>query len=131
MNEAQENYTTTDKEMLVVVFSSDKFRPYIIGSKVIVHTDHVALRYLMQKNDVKPRLIRWVLLLQEFDLKIRDKWGVENVVVDHLSRFEKGNDIEKPIKIDGYFPDEQMLLVDASLSCYADIVNYLACNVLP
>ena len=66
-----------------------------------------------------------------FDLEIRDKWGVENVVVDHLSRFEKGNDIEKPIKIDGYFPDEQMFLVDASLSWYANIVNYLACNVLP
>ena len=80
--------------MLLVVFSYDKFKPYIIGSKVIVHMDHATLGYLMQKKDTKPRLIRWVLLIQEFDLEIQDKRRVENVVVDHLSRLEKGNDIE-------------------------------------
>ena len=117
--------------MLTVVFSCDKFRPYIISSKVIVHMDHADLRYLMQKKDAKPQLIRWVLLLQEFDLEIRDKRGVENVVTDHLSPLEKGNDIEEPIEIDEYFPYEQMLIVDASLPWYVDIVNYLACNVLP
>ena len=117
--------------MLLVVFSYDKFKPYIIGSKVIVHMDHATLGYLMQKKDTKPRLIRWVLLLQEFDLEIQDKRRVENVVVDHLSRLEKGNDIEEYIEIDVYFPDEQMLIVDASLPRYANMVNYLAGNVLP
>ena len=63
LNEAQENYTTTKKEMLVVVYSYDKFRSYILGSKVILYIDHVAIRYLMMKKDAKPKLIRWVLLL--------------------------------------------------------------------
>ena len=62
-NEAQENYSTTEKEMLAMVFSCEKFRPYILGSHVIVHADHVAIKYLMAKKYAKPRLIRWVLLL--------------------------------------------------------------------
>jgi hypothetical protein len=69
-----------------VVFSFEKFRSYIMNSKVIVYTDHVAIKYLLAKKDAKPRLIRWILLLQEFDIEIRDKKSVENVVADHLSR---------------------------------------------
>ena len=84
-NEAQENYTTIENEILAVVSSCDKFRSYIIGSKVIAHLDHAAIRYLMQKNDAKPKLIHWVLLLQEYDMDIQDKRGMENVVVDNLS----------------------------------------------
>ena len=57
-NEAQENYSTTEKEMLEMVFAYEKFRPYILGSHVIIHTDHAAIRYLMAKKDAKPRLIR-------------------------------------------------------------------------
>ena len=66
----QRNYATTEKELLVVVFACDKLRPYIVGSKVIVHIDHASVKYLMERKDAKPRLIRWVLLLQEFDLQI-------------------------------------------------------------
>ena len=62
-NEGQENYSTTKKEMLAMVFSCEKFRPYILGSHVIIHTDHAAIKYLMAKKEAKPRLIRWVLLL--------------------------------------------------------------------
>ena len=69
LNETQLNYTTTEKEMLVVVFACDKFRSYLIGTKVIMFTDHAALHYLFGKKDAKPRLIRWILLLQEFDLE--------------------------------------------------------------
>ena len=72
-NEAQENYSTTEKEMLAIVFACEKFKPYTMGSHVIVHTDHAAIKYLMSKKEAKPRLIRWVLLLQEFDLEIKDK----------------------------------------------------------
>ena len=62
-NEAQDNYSTTEKEMLAVVFACEKFRPYILGSHVIIHTDHATIRYLMAKKDAKPRLIIWVLLM--------------------------------------------------------------------
>ncbi|RVW58422.1 Retrovirus-related Pol polyprotein from transposon 17.6 [Vitis vinifera] len=79
LNEAQRNYTTTEKELLAVVFALDKFRAYLVGSFIIVFTDHSALKYLLTKQDAKARLIRWILLLQEFDLQIRDKKGVENV----------------------------------------------------
>jgi hypothetical protein len=61
--------------LLVVVFAFDKIRSYIVNSKVIVYTDHEALKYLLAKKDAKPRLIRWILLLQEFDFEIRDKRG--------------------------------------------------------
>ena len=67
-NEAQENYSTIEKEMLAMVFACEKSRPYILGSYVIIYTDHAVIKYLMAKKDEKPRLIRWVLLLQEFGL---------------------------------------------------------------
>ena len=88
LNESQLNYATSEKELLAIVFAFDKFRPYLIGNKVIVFTYHSAIKYLMTKKDAKPRLIRWVLLLQEFDMGIKDKKGFENMVADHLSRLE-------------------------------------------
>ena len=93
-NEAQENYSTIEKEILAMVFAYEKFRPYILGSYVIIHTDHVAIKYLMAKKYAKPRLIRWVLLLEEFDLEINDKKGSDNVIADHLSRIEKPTEEE-------------------------------------
>ncbi|KAL4388208.1 hypothetical protein GQ457_09G016950 [Hibiscus cannabinus] len=88
LNDAQVNYTTTEKEMLAVIFAFDKFRSYLIGTKVIVHTDHSAIKYLLSNKDAKPRLIRWILLLQEFDIEIIYRKGTENQVEDHLSRLE-------------------------------------------
>ncbi|KAL0303528.1 UNVERIFIED_CONTAM: Retrovirus-related Pol polyprotein from transposon.6 [Sesamum radiatum] len=75
LDSAQSNYTTTEKELLAIVFALEKFRPYLLGTKVIVYSDHAALKYLLSKKDAKPRLIRWILLLQEFDLTIKDKKG--------------------------------------------------------
>ena len=84
------NYSTTKKELLAIVFALEKFRQYLVGAKVVVYTDHATIRYLLHKKDAKPRLIRWILLLQEFNLEIRDKKGCENVVADHLSRMTQG-----------------------------------------
>ena len=92
MNDAQLNYANTEKELLAIVFAFDKFRPYLIGNKVVVHTGHSAIKYLMTKKDVKPRLIWWALLLQEFNVEIKDKKGTKNLVADHLSRLEGASD---------------------------------------
>ena len=88
MNVAHENYTTIEKEMLVVVYFCDKLRSYIIWSEMIIYMDHATLLHFMMKQDAKPRLIRWVLLLQKFYMDIRDKKGSENVVAGHLSYLE-------------------------------------------
>jgi hypothetical protein len=69
----QLNYAATEKELLAVVFAIDKFRSYLVRAKVIIYIDHVALKYLLTKKDAKPRLVRWILLLQKFDLEIKDK----------------------------------------------------------
>ena len=85
LNDAQLNYPTTKKELLAVIFALEKFLSYLIGFNVIIYFDHAAIRYLLTKKDAKPHLIRWILLLQEFDLEILDKRGSENLVADHLS----------------------------------------------
>ena len=112
------------------MFAFDKFRLYLIGKRIIVHTNHSAIKYLMTKKDAKPRLIRWVLLLQEFDLEIKDKKGTENLVADHLSRLEG---LSKEIQINDDFPDEQLLAIEDKkpVPWFADLVNYLVEKVLP
>ena len=110
-NVGQENYSTIENEMLAMVFALEKIRPYILGSHVIIHTNHASIKYLMTKKDAKPRLIRWVLLVQEFDLEIKDKKGSDNVIADHLSRIEKPTKEEIGTKIEENFPDEQLFQV--------------------
>ena len=109
LNDVQINYATTKKELMAIVFAFDKFRPYLTGNKVIGHTDHSAIKYLMTKKGEKPRLIRWVLLLQEFDVEIKDKKQAENLVADHLSRLEGSS---KEIQINDDFPNEQLLEIE-------------------
>jgi hypothetical protein len=93
----QLNYATMEKELFVVVFAIEKFRSYLVGAKVTVYTDHAALKYLLLKKDAIPRLVRWILLLQEFNLGIRDKKGVENSVAGHLSCLQFEKSAELPI----------------------------------
>ena len=136
LTSAQENYTTTEKELLAIIFAFDKFRSYLILSKVIVYTDHSALRYLLSKTDAKPRIIRWILLLQEFNLEIWDKKGAENLAADHLSRLENPH-LEKlnEEEIDDTFPEEELYRINKVSNTFepwfADFANYLVCKVLP
>jgi hypothetical protein len=119
------------KELLAVVFALDKFRSYLLGSKIIIFSDHAALKYLFSKKDAKSRLIRWILLLQEFDIEIRDKKGTENVVADHLSRLTLDY-TEDAIPISETFPDEQLMhIAQNPAPWFAYIVNYLVTGQMP
>ncbi|RVW86229.1 Retrovirus-related Pol polyprotein from transposon 17.6 [Vitis vinifera] len=129
LNEAQRNYTTTEKELLAVVFALDKFRAYLVGSSIVVFTDHSALKYLLTKQDAKARLIRWILLLQEFNLQIRDKKGVENVVADHLSRLVIAHD-SHGLPINDDFPEESLMSIDVA-PWYSHIANFLVTGEVP
>jgi hypothetical protein len=100
-----------------------------VGTKVIVYTDHAALKYLLTKKDAKPHLIRWILLLQEFDLQIRDKKGVENSVADHLSCLQFEEYAELPIN--DYMRDDTLLKVSTTDPWYANIVNYIVASNIP
>ncbi|KAK1684068.1 hypothetical protein QYE76_044916 [Lolium multiflorum] len=99
-----------------------RFRPYIVDSKVTIHTDHAAIRYLMTKKDAKPRLIRWVLLLQEFDLHIIDRKGADNPVADNLSRLE--NIAYDPVPVNDSFPNEQLAVIKGALPPALDLDSF-------
>ncbi|GJX95115.1 reverse transcriptase domain-containing protein [Tanacetum coccineum] len=135
MTEAESNYTTTEKEMLAVVYAFEKFRSYLIMNKSVVYTDHSALKYLFNKKDAKARLLRWVLLLQEFDFKVIDTKGAENYAADHLSRLENPyENVFDPKEINETFPLETLNTVisrdNQSTPWFADIANYHAGNFL-
>nr|GEX01814.1 reverse transcriptase domain-containing protein [Tanacetum cinerariifolium] len=135
MTNAQAHYTTTGKELLDVVYAFEKFRPYLVLSKTIVYTDHSTLKYLLAKQDAKPRLLWWILLLQEFDVIIHDKKGAENLAADHLSRLENPHqdELEKK-KIIETFPLKTLGMIvfrcDSSTPWFVDIANYHAGNFI-
>ncbi|CAM8914310.1 unnamed protein product [Rhodiola kirilowii] len=128
LDAAQRNYSTTEKELLAVVFALEKFQPYLLGTKVVVFSDHAAIRYLMMKKEAKPRLIRWILLLREFDLEIKDKKGIENTIANHLSRLVREEDAGQ---ITEAFPDEHLYALTGKVPWYAPIVNYLVGGKFP
>nr|GEY75468.1 reverse transcriptase domain-containing protein [Tanacetum cinerariifolium] len=134
MNQAETNYTTTEKEMLAVVYAFEKFHSYLIMNKSIVYTNHSILKYLFAKKDAKARLLRWILLLQEFDFKVIDTHGAENYAADHLSRLENPyKNIFDPKEINETFPLESLNKVahkDPSTPWFADLANYHAGNFI-
>ncbi|RVW86149.1 Retrovirus-related Pol polyprotein from transposon 297 [Vitis vinifera] len=101
----------------------------VLGSFIVVFTDHSALKYLLTKQDAKARLIRWILLLQEFNLQIKDKKGVENVVADHLSRLAIAHN-SHVLPINDDFPEESLMLLEDA-PWYAHIANYLVTGEVP
>ena len=130
LNDAQINYATIEKEMLAIMYALEKFRSYLVGSKVIVYTDHTTIKYLLNKAVSKPRLIIWILLLQEFDLEIRDKKGSENVVADYLSRLVNEEVTSKEVEIRDQFPDESLFMVNEK-PWFADMANFKAAGIIP
>ncbi|GJV32465.1 reverse transcriptase domain-containing protein [Tanacetum coccineum] len=137
MTKAQIHYTTTEKEMLavemlVVVYAFEKFRSYLIMNKSIVYTDHSALKYLFAKKDAKARLLRWVLLLQEFDFKVVDTKGAENLAADHLSRLENPHkDALENKNINEHFPLETLGVISSkNTPWFADYANFHAGNFI-
>jgi len=106
------------------MFAFDKFRSYLVGSKVIVYTYHAALRYLFAKQEAKPRLVRWILL------KIRDKQGKQNLIADHLSRLKVGGDSREVQPISDEFLDEQLLAI-TSLPWFANFANFQVVGIIP
>nr|GEY23610.1 DNA-directed DNA polymerase [Tanacetum cinerariifolium] len=135
MTDAESNYTTTKKELLAVVYAFEKFWSYLIMKKSIVHTDHSAFKYLFAKKDAKARLLQWVLLLQEFDFRVLDTKGAENLAADHLSRLENPyENVLDPKEINETFPLETLSMVtfhgDSSTLWFADFVNYHAGNFI-
>nr|GFA81618.1 reverse transcriptase domain-containing protein [Tanacetum cinerariifolium] len=132
MNQAEANYTTTEKEMLAVVYAFENFCSYLIMNKSIVYIDHSALKYLFAKKDAKACLLRWILLLQEFDFKVIDTRGAENYTADHLLRLENPyENVFYPNEINETFPLESLNKVahkDPSTPWFTDLANYHAGN---
>nr|KAJ0201728.1 hypothetical protein LSAT_V11C600311370 [Lactuca sativa] len=122
LDNSQSNYSTTEKELLDIVFSLEKFRQYLLGTKVIVYLYNTTLKYMMTKKDVKP-LIKWILLLQEFD-----KSGYKNLVVDHLIRVISN---ETPLPLEDEFPNEHLFFLIQYIPLYANIINFLVTKRYP
>ncbi|GKB02165.1 reverse transcriptase domain-containing protein [Tanacetum coccineum] len=131
MTEAQIHYTTTEKEMLAVVYAFEKFAISCLY-KSIVYTDHSTLKYLLSKQDAKPRLLRWVLLLQEFDIIIRDKKGTENLAADHLSRLENPHKdaLENKDINENFLLETLGVISSGSTPWFVDIANFHAGNFI-
>jgi hypothetical protein len=122
------NYTVTEKEFLAIIHAINKFRHYIIGYPVILYTDHSTIKYLANKPITNGWVTRWLLLLQEFNITIKDRPGRENLVTDFLSHIPK---TDNSLTVEDQFQDEHLFVVTIKRPWYADVVNYLAVGKLP
>ena len=127
LDSAQKNYATTEKELLAVVIACDKFRPYILHSQVTIHTNHAAIKYLMEKNNAKPTLLNGFFCYKNSILTLSIGKGVDNPVADHLSIME--NVLYGPIHVNENFPDEQLAfikVISRDNPWYANYTNLLS-----
>lgn len=95
LNNAEVNYSTTEKECLAIVWACKHFRPYLLGRKFTICTDHKGLTWIFNVRDPSSRLLRWKLLLAEFDFEIIYKAGKRNCNADCLSRYPQANVVRK------------------------------------
>jgi len=116
--------------MHVIVFALEKLKPYMVGSKVVIFTDHATIKNLLTKANSKPSLIRWVLLILEFDIVIKDKKGSENVVAGHLPQLKNEEVTKEELEAKGEFSDE-FLLQATTRPWFADVTNYKATGIIP
>lgn len=129
LSKVELNYTVTEKELLVIVHSLNKFRHYITKYQTFLHTNHAAIKYLMNRLDVNARIIRWFLLLQQFDLIIIDKPSKENVVSDFL--FRLALPASEEAMVDDQLPYENLFSISVLSPLFANIVNYLVVVEFP
>jgi len=125
---AELNYIVTEKEMLAIIHVVNKFRHYITGYEVFVHTDHSTIKHLMNKPVTSGRVTRWLLLLQEFNITILDRPGKENQVVDFLSRLQNQGEV---VPVEDSFLDENLFAISIVNPWYADLANYLSTGRTP
>jgi len=121
------NYTVTEKEFLVVVHAINQFKHYIIGYETFIHTNHSAIRYLMNKPITNGRVTRWLLLLQEFNIIVLNRPGKQNTIANLLSRIQN---TKEGCPLEDKFPDEYLFAVTTKTPWYADIANYLVTGKL-
>lgn len=107
----------------MILYALEKFCSYLIGSKVVVFTDHTSIKYLLTKPDSKQGLIRWILLLQEFNLEVYDKKGTKYMVADHLSRLVNLQVTKHEKEVFEEFPDEQLMMINER-PWFVDLANY-------
>jgi hypothetical protein len=122
------NYTVIEKELLAIVHAINKFRHYITGYQAFVHTDHSTIKFLMNKPVTNPRVTRWLLLLQEFNINIIDRPGKDNLMANFLSRMIHLGD---NAPVEDNFPDENLFAISTFTPWYADVANYLVTGKMP
>ena len=126
--QAERNYTVTEREALGMIFLVQKFRHYLLGYKFVFHVDHDALKCMINKLQLSGRIVRWVLLLQEFNFTIQVRLGKSHANADHLSRLSDTLDTEP---IDDSFFDADLFFIEKISPKYAEIINYLHTNTFP
>jgi hypothetical protein len=122
------NYTVTENEFLSVVHAINKFRKYITGYEVFVHTNHSTIRFLINKHVTNDRVTRWLLLLKELNISIINIPVKDNLVVDFLSRLIHTGD---NAPVDENFPDESLFCISTYIPWYANVAIYLVTGKLP
>ena len=124
--QAQRNCIVTEHEALEMIFSVQKFRHYLLGNKFIFHIDHDALKYMINKPQLSGRIVRWVLLLQEFNFTIEVRPGKSYTNANHLSQLNEESGSEP---IDDSFPDAQLFYINVIPREYVVIIEYLSISL--